>query len=103
VSHEAAVQGVSFENAGSGPLVTLRYFDRWSGCRSQGPQEAPVIAWSSAFLRVSKVAVWIGRGRDEKSLGTWVHHRTLKDKPVPLTRGPEAPIEIRRTELALII
>ena len=26
VSHEAAVQGVSFENTGSEPLVTLRYF-----------------------------------------------------------------------------
>jgi len=26
VSHEAAVQGVTFENSGSEPLVTLRYF-----------------------------------------------------------------------------
>ena len=26
VSHEAAVQGVAFENTGTEPLVTLRYF-----------------------------------------------------------------------------
>jgi len=26
ISHEAAVQGVTFENTGAEPLVTLRYF-----------------------------------------------------------------------------
>jgi hypothetical protein len=40
VSHEAAVQGVVFENTGSEPLVTLRYF---------GPDSAPNAPRTGAF------------------------------------------------------
>jgi hypothetical protein len=45
VSHDAAVRGVTFENTGSEPLVTLRYF---------GPDAAPDSPQTGAFKNIRR-------------------------------------------------
>jgi hypothetical protein len=45
VSHEAAVEGVTFENTGSEPLVTLRYF---------GPDSSTTAPDTGAFKKLKK-------------------------------------------------
>ena len=45
ISHEAATQGVTFENTGTEPFVTLRYF---------GPDSAPDSPHTGAFKTLSK-------------------------------------------------
>jgi hypothetical protein len=45
VSHEAATRGVVFENTGTEPLVTLRYF---------GPDSAPMAPETGAFKTIKR-------------------------------------------------